>query len=1032
MAAIAKKQIKTAILAVIWLLTAQASPQYFGQNKVQYQTFDFKEMKTDNLRILYYPSQEEAARRAALMLERWYARLREIFEKPLSENQPIILYANHAEFQQTNAIGGLISQSTGGVTEGLMNRVVVPLTGINSENDHVLGHELVHAFHYEMIRGSEGGLSRANEIPLWFIEGMSEYLSLGPMDGFTAMWMRDAVLHDDIPTFEQLRNPYHYFPYRFGHAIWAFLAGEYGDQTVYNLFNGVLRHGWYPAFRRVLSSSSDSISVKWAQALKNHFEPALEGRTPVSETGHEIISGDKMNLVPSVSPDGNLLAFMSTKDIFDIDLFLADARSGKVIRKLLSSQNNRHFDALRFINSSGAWSPDSRQIAVVVFRNGRNEIAIVDVENGRVKKKIALDEVDEITGICWSSDGRRIAAAGTRGGIGDLFLYDFNDGSTVKLTESRYSALQPVFSPDGSAIAFVTDMGPLTNFDSLTFGPMKIALLSLEDHQIRLISIADWARHINPQFSPCGRYLFMVADPDGVSDIYRYTFEDGEVRRVTNVVTGISGLSSLTPAISLSKESGEMVFTVFNKRSYEIRGLTPSQLAGQPFTIGVSDDISNDFTAGSSDYISEDFSHYKRVTGLRSEPAIERKAVVDKYLNTPGFGLPQTAEFPVTDYMPRFRLLYIGQIYAGMAADRYGVGVAGGASFLFSDLLGDHVLGISAQINGGISDVGAQVVYINRHQRPGWGVALSRIPYYSGWIQHESAADTAIYKIIEQRVFENRISTFAEYPLTLTKRMETGVGYIRYSYDYNAEHAKYKDGRLVAAGSASVDEPNSLNLIQTNAAFVGDASNFGFTAPVAGYRYRLEVEPTFGNLAFMGALADYRRYHFRNPLTFAWRLLHYGRYFGDSETERLTPLFLGFETWVRGYSLYSLLRSGYVGADLNDCPEITTLIGSRIAVASVELRLPLVGTEQFGILNFPYLPTDILAFVDAGAAWTKEQTPEFHWTRRDAFDRTPIVSAGLSTRTNLLGLLILQIYYAYPFQHPEHRMRWGFFIAPGW
>jgi len=1019
-----RQRIKTAALALIWLFTAAAWPQYFGQNKVQYQTFDFKEMRTDNLRILYYPSQEEAAFRAALMLERWYARLREIFEKPLSENQPIILYANHAEFQQTNAIGGLISQSTGGVTEGLMNRVVVPLTGIHSENDHILGHELVHAFHYEMMRSAEAGMARMNEIPLWFIEGMSEYLSLGSMDGFTAMWMRDAVLHDDIPSFQQLMNPYQYFPYRFGHAIWAFLTGVYGDQTVYNLFNAALRHGWFPAYRRALSSSADSVSAKWTQALKSHFEPTLEGRTLVNEIGYQIINSDNMNLVPSISPDGNLLAFMSTKDIFDIDLFLADAHSGKIIRKLLSSQNNRHFDALRFINSSGAWSPDSRQLAVVVFRNGRNEIAIVNAENGRVKQTIKLDDADEITGICWSYDGKRLAAAGTKGGIGDLFLYDFHENKTIKLTDGRYSVLQPAFSPDGSTVAFVTDMGPLTNLDSLAFGPMKIALLTLADSQIKLISIADWARHINPQFSPCGRYLFMVADPDGVSDIYRYTLESGEVRRVTNVVTGVSGLSSLTPAISLSKETGEMVFTIFNRRSYEIRGLAPSELIGSPFTIdnssGLSADSSNDFT------------EYQRVISLRPKPAPERKVTVDKYLDTPGFGLPQAADYPTAGYKPSFRLLYIGQIYAGMAADRYGVGVAGGASFLFTDLLGDHLLGISAQINGGFSDIGAQAVYINRRQRPGWGLALSRIPYYSGWIQHEAVSDTSIYTIIEQRVFENKISAFAEYPLSLTKRMEAGVGYVRYSYDYNAEHAIYRDGKFIDRGGASVNEPTSLNLVQTNAAFVGDASYFGFTAPIAGQRYRMEVEPTFGNLTFIGALADYRRYHFKNPLTFAWRLLHYGRYLGDSETERLTPLFLGFETWVRGYNLYSLLRSGQIGADLNDCPEINTLIGSRIGVASVELRLPLIGTEQFGILNFPYLPTDVLAFVDAGVAWTADQPPEFHWKRRDAFDRTPIVSAGLSTRTNLFGLLILQIYYAYPFQHPEHRMRWGFFIAPGW
>ncbi|MDR0305659.1 MAG: hypothetical protein LBI42_02355 [Chitinispirillales bacterium] len=1007
------KQFKTAFLALIFLLSTNTWPQYFGQNKVQYQKFDFKEMKTDNLRILYYPSKEEAAIDAARMLERWYARLREIFEQPLPGTQPVILYANHAEFQQTNAIGGFISQATGGVTEGLMNRVIVPLTGINSENDHVLGHELVHAFHYDMIRRSEGGLSRANEIPLWFIEGMSEYLSLGARDGFTAMWMRDAVLHDDIPTFNQLGVSYRYFPYRFGHSIWAFLTGQYGDRTVFTLFNGVLRHGWFAGYRRIMNSSVDSVSARWGRTLKTHFGPTLEGRALVSETGHEIINNNDMNLVPSISPDGNLLAFMSTKDIFDIDLFLADARSGQVIRKLLSSQKNKHFDALRFINSSGAWSSDSRMLAVVVFREGRNEIAIVDVLNGRVKQTVKLENVDEITGICWSPDGKQIAAAGTKGGTGNLFLYDFENKTTRKLTDSRYCALQPAFSPDGSTIAFVTDRGPQTNFDSLVFGPMKIGLFSLQDSEIELISIAEWARHINPQFSPCGQYLFMVADPDGVSDIYRYSFEDGEVRRVTNVVTGITGLSSLTPAISLAKESGEMVFTVFNKGGYQIRGLNSSELEGQS-------------------YILPDFSDYERVTNLRPESEPERTVIVDKYLYQPSRGLPQSANFTVTDYIPNFRLLYIGQIYAGIAASGSGVGMAGGASFLFSDLLGDHVLGLSGQINGGFSDIGGQVVYINRQQRPGWGISLSRVPYYTGWLQHETVADTSLYTLIEQRVYENRIAAFLEYPLSLTRRVEVGGGYVRYNYDYQAENVKYENGKFVDRMPASVDEPRSLNLIQTNAAYVGDASNFGFTGPVAGYRYRLEVEPTFGNLTFIGALADYRRYHFRNPLTLAWRLLHYGRYLGDSETERLTPLFLGYETWIRGYSTSSLLTKGYTGSNLNECPEVSSLIGSRIGVANIELRLPLVGTEQFGIINFPYLPLDLIAFIDGGVAWTTKDLPEFRWTKKDAFDRTPVFSSGAAARLNLLGLFILQFYYAYPFQHPERKMQFGFFIAPGW
>ena len=62
------------------------------------------------------------------------------------KQKPVILYANDADFQQTNVIGGLIGQGTGGVTESLKERVVMPLTGLYAETDHDLGHELVHSF----------------------------------------------------------------------------------------------------------------------------------------------------------------------------------------------------------------------------------------------------------------------------------------------------------------------------------------------------------------------------------------------------------------------------------------------------------------------------------------------------------------------------------------------------------------------------------------------------------------------------------------------------------------------------------------------------------------------------------------------------------------------------------------------------------------------------------------------------------------------------------------------------------------------
>lgn len=90
-----------------------ASAQYFGRNKVQYDRFAFRSFETEHFRIYYYPEAEQAARDAGRMAERWYERHRRTYLNTFGERKPILLYANDADFQQTNAIGGLIGEGTG-------------------------------------------------------------------------------------------------------------------------------------------------------------------------------------------------------------------------------------------------------------------------------------------------------------------------------------------------------------------------------------------------------------------------------------------------------------------------------------------------------------------------------------------------------------------------------------------------------------------------------------------------------------------------------------------------------------------------------------------------------------------------------------------------------------------------------------------------------------------------------------------------------------------------------------------------------
>ena len=267
---------------------------------------------------------------------------------------------------------------------------------------------------------------------------------------------------------------------------------------------------------------------------------------------------------------------------------------------------------------------------------------------------------------------------------------------------------------------------------------------------------------------------------------------------------------------------------------------------------------------------------------------------------------------------------------------------------------------------------------------------------------------------------------------------------------------------MVSRDEDDLPAPPDVHMFSASPAYVGDNSFFGFTSPVSGQRFRYEMSPTVGTLSFVTANVDHRRYFFFNPVTLAVRGMHYGYYLGDENDTRLRDgIFMGREWLIRGYSYESYEVSEECpetgGATAFDaCPALHRLFGSRIAVANFEARLPLIGVEEFGLINFPYLPTELAAFFDAGMAWCGSDAPvspesSFGSAARCGPDengenaedtdvtfsttsgeRVPVFSAGVSSRFNILGYVILEVYYAYPFQRPDKGWHFGFNMAPGW
>lgn len=999
----------------------QADAQYFGRNKVQYDRFDFRILPTERFEVFFYPVAETAARDAARMAERWYARHLTTLRHEYS-NVPLIFYADPPDFQQSNVIEGFISQGTGGVTESLRERVIMPFTGVYAETDHVLGHELVHVSQYRIAESVRGGFQNLSRIPLWLIEGMAEYLSLARNDPNTTMWLRDALRRDDLPTLDQLTNDARYFPYRYGQALWAFIGGTWGDDAVNAVFRGAVEGGWEASLRVHLGMTTDSLSAAWHTAIRREMGPELAQRTAPDALGRAVVTGDEgdQNVAPAVSPDGRRVAYFSSRGLFGMDLYVADVATGRTVKQLTSVTTNPHFDALSFISSGGSWSPDGRRLAVVVYASGDNEIDIFDVESGDVVERIRPPGVGAMTDPAWSPDGQHLAFSGMQGGISDIYIHDFADGRTRQLTNDREAQLQPAWSPDGRTIAFATDAGDETSFDRLSFGEMRLALMDASSGAIRLLPRFERGKHINPQFSGDGGTLFFLSDRDGVSDIYRLTLASGEMRRVTRVATGVSGITRLSPALSVSPTTGALIFTVFHRQGYAIRALEGPEALGVVIAPG----------AGGS------------YAGILPPAEARATSTVSRLVSDPLFGLPRSIATETEAYRPSLDLNYIGGASAGVGfSGTYGVGVAGGLALGFSDMLGNNVVNAAIQAQGTLKDIGAQAVYLNRARRLNWGFQGYHIPLLGAFAGFENTTFNidgqqvpgTIFTEVLQRVFYQNAGLLAHYPLSTTRRFELSAGLQRVSFDTEVDSFYVVGNTVLRQTRSELPSDDALTFGTGAAAYVGDYSFFGFTSPVAGGRYRFEVAPFFGSLNYGTLLLDYRRYLFMQPFTLAIRGFHFGRYGSDAENGRLSPLYIGYPTLVRGYDVQTFTTSecSVTPGVQNRCPEYDRLNGSRVAVANVELRIPLFGTSQFGLLNVPFLPTEIAPFVDMGVAWTQDESPDLRFDRSTT-DRVPVFSAGVSTRLNLLGAAVVEIYWARPYQRPGKKAYFGFQLAPGW
>lgn len=788
--------------AATLLAAVPASSQGFGKNKVRYDSFAWKEYATPHFRISYYDRVEPSLPKLASFAESAYDELARKLNFQVPEPIPLIAYATHADFEQTNVIVAFIPEGVGAFAEPARNRMVLPVDLPDVELQRLIQHELVHIFQYEILFQGRLGKAIASRLPLWFMEGMASYLA-DDEDARARAVMRDASATDQVPSVEA--NPQGYFAYRFGHMVFKFVEAEWGLEGLRDFifeFRNTLGAGVGRPIKRATELDVDEFDSRFRSWLRKYYQTQVLDRGDPREFGPVFRAEEgsqSVEVSPAASPSGDLVAaFTTVKNRVDVALFGVPDR--RLYRNLSRGFTTRYQYLIAQMLTVGpsrgrdlAFSPDGNAVAVFARRERGRVLLLLDPLGGGIVREYAVP-VDQAGQPAFSPDGSTIAFHAVEGGRGDIFLLDTNTGKVRNLTNSDSFDTAPTFAPDGRSLVYSSTVGETT----------KISRISLDDPAQRQQLTFGPGDDEGAAFSRDGKTLYFASDRDqGIFDLYALELATGSLRRLTRVIG-----AALNPVAVATRDGERVVYQGYHRSRWQLFMVDPSQ--GTPVEEAVS-----------------------------STKEQEQEAFVP--------AVTVTVDPTKAQDVRRFKLFPDNvQVLIGVNQDQT---LVSQTYLSFADHYGDRRVDVLLESVSEYSNFLVQ--YANLSQRLQWGVAaLDNRSYFV-------LVDPGDFRTLQREQIwrETGAYAFAWYPLSVYHRAEAAAGYLDRTAGFVTILPNGRPGW--------VQQSDRLAFAQLG--MVGDTTSWREYGPHAGRRWKFDLITAFGvggggGLVSKGVTFDARQY----------------------------------------------------------------------------------------------------------------------------------------------------------------------------
>lgn len=522
-------------VALICLVAALWPGSLAARWKIPLNTPSWSVIETHRFQIHYQKGSHLLAQEAARIAESESHRLEEILRHRIRHKIKVFIYPSDQDFQATTILPIIPSESTGGFTDFARHRVVLPFNGDYRDLRHVLVHEIVHAYQFD-IAGEDPG-----RFPLWLMEGMCEYLSIG-WDADSDARIRDLMIHSRLPGLASLHsgsvNPY--LNYKGGQSIMRFIAERFGPHRIGFLYKELATlNDLEQAFQSAFGMSPAEFDLAYREYLLEKYGPALsdqESDPRFSRLTFRYVDGVGFQLKPVFSPDGRYFAFLSYDGIFPALMVQRVGRpymeeekrkERKVILRQLRSSD---FEQWYPLTNRLSFGPEDT-IFLTTRQEGRPGIVRISLQGESLEfAPLAFDMIQDPV---YDDSTNSVYFTGVAGSNSDLYSFVWPNGPLQRITENPFHESHPMVH--NNCLYYVSGAGDpsrpasasrnslyrkCSSMDSARSGE-NTNRFSASEHLQDAVALLKISGDVSHPVAGRGCSVYFLSNHEGVRNVYR-------------------------------------------------------------------------------------------------------------------------------------------------------------------------------------------------------------------------------------------------------------------------------------------------------------------------------------------------------------------------------------------------------------------------------------------------------------------------------------------------------------------------------